>query len=76
MPKQSRDAYGVASVVPTQRAGILTLRRSAQGCMLCSTTGFRRVTMTGTEYWALGYLSGMLMAWLMRKTERPPRANR
>jgi len=32
--------------------------------------------MTGTEFWALGYLSGMLMAWLMRKTERPPRANR
>lgn len=32
--------------------------------------------MTGTEYWALGYFSGILMAWLMRKTERPPRANR
>ncbi|HXW09162.1 MAG TPA: hypothetical protein VD737_00980 [Steroidobacteraceae bacterium] len=36
----------------------------------------QEAAMTGTEYWALGYLSGMLMAWLMRKTERPPRANR
>ena len=32
--------------------------------------------MTGTEFWALGYFSGMLVAWLMRKTERPPRTNR
>ena len=72
----SRGAYGFTSIDPTKNTGVLSLPRRRSTRILDRTTVLQEVAMTGTEFWALGYLSGMLMAWLMRKTERPPRANR